>query len=163
MTPQAPNSISMSQINTEINLIPWNGNYWLNHEWVRTMAGKPAVNSQISFSDVRGKSWYVAMSVAGYGDRYRQSTNQTVTKTTTINPRVAVSNGRGPFTYAWSLQSGTQLLQLGNTTSATCTVSYTGKNVDITNYYQCVVTDTFNNSTVTVTGIEATIQIGPIL
>ena len=64
--PSPPASISMSQVNVELSL-PATTLITLNQANVRNLAGKPTSNSQISMSDLYGKSSFTAITATGPG------------------------------------------------------------------------------------------------
>lgn len=63
---------------------------------------------------------------------------------TSAGMTAVIVGGTGPFTYAWSWQSGGAGMTLSNTTSATVTINASGTNVARSGVIQCVVTDTGN-------------------
>jgi len=153
-------AISASQINVEMGVGANTGTSF-GSQAMRNLAQRPS--GSVSMSDFRGKASYVPVTLQGIGDSYRQTASQTTTKTTTITPYVIVSNGKGPFNYQWSWQgSPPGLLVLSDANSATCRVSFTGRNASLYGTLQCVVTDTYNNTTYTVTGVQVAFEIGAI-
>lgn len=154
MTLATSGTLSMSNINTEIGKYGTYANFWLSHADARQLAGVPS--GTISFSNFRGKSWYIPVS-AGGNNAFAGNYNSTSSGgTASAYPSVSPSGGTGSYTYSWSAPNGTGIASLSNTTSQTCTVSKSflkGQSGSFTVTLQCVVSD--GTSSVTVSNITA--------
>lgn len=77
----------------------------------------------------------------------------------TGSPTANVTNGVGPFTYAWSWLAGGTGITIGSATLATCTLSSTGAAAGTTRTgtLRCIVTDTGNGSLAITDSISVTI------
>lgn len=143
MTMQSSGAIFMSQINHEIGLIPDNGNIWMDHDWLRTLAGRPGSGTYIAFSDFYGKSWYIPMNVSATG--VYNSNQSPIAATFTANgyPSVNYTGGSGGVSYQWGFNSNPSGFAMANANSQSPTVSHSipraGFNGQCTVY--CILTD----------------------
>lgn len=78
----------------------------------------------------------------------------------TGSPTAVVANGVGPFTYAWSWQTGGTGITIGSATLATCSLSSTGAAAGTTRTgtLRCIVTDTGNGSLAITDTISVTVK-----
>jgi hypothetical protein len=152
--------IAMSQINHEIGYIPDNANIWMDHEWLRKLAGRPGSGTYIAFSDFLGKSWYIPMSAYGTGDS-RSGPTGSATFTSSCYPSVTVSGGSGGYSFSWSFQGSANGCSLSNAGNAQCTVSrqFGKAGGSVTVQMQCVITDNTGHQ-ITVYNIEVDMNYG---
>jgi hypothetical protein len=154
MTLQSSGIIRMSDINHEIGKIPDNGNIWMDHDWLRTLAGRPGSGTRISMSDFYGKSSYQPLQVTphdGNASGNNPSGLYSNQFTSSCSPSVTPAMGTGNYTYTWTITAGSGFT-LTNQNSQSCSIShlisrggYTG-----TCTLNCAVSDGVNTVNVTV-------------
>lgn len=74
------------------------------------------------------------------------------------NSTCTVTGGVGPFTYAWSITSGSGFSISGATTATVTATNPIGGPASATGTLQCIVTDTGTGATVTVSGVTVTLD-----
>lgn len=139
----ASGQISINQINLELGYAG-DRNIWLDHDQLRTLAGKAGSGTGISLDDFHNKSAYTPMTVTRIDDSSVYD-SAFAGGTATVRPSVSVTGGSGGYTYAWSIVSSSGYAPaLGNATSAQCQLTRTfGRNTtgNFVTTLQCIVTD----------------------
>jgi hypothetical protein len=162
MTMQGSGPIYMSQVNHEIGLIPDNGNIWMDHDWLRTLAGRPGSGTYIAFSDFYNKSWYIPMTAYGT-DGYSSGAAASTAFTAYCYPKVTPSRGSGGYTYQWAFEGSANGFTLGSPNGQQCQLSQrvTRGGIYISTTVRCTITDSTGHQ-ITVGGIVGTLDYGAV-
>lgn len=119
--PAYPNAISMSQVAAELGVSATGLS--LNASNVRSLAGK--ASGAISFSDLHGKSAFVALTGATVGPSTATGSGVQGIRcyTNSVSASPTPSNASGPITYAWEWVSGSTF-SVTSSSAASTTFSY---------------------------------------
>lgn len=150
MTPSSP-PITLGHVLDELRVTNPNRGYpiSLGDSDVRALAGKPS--GDISLGDLLGKSSQAPLTATGNNDYAYGQSSQTTSSYISCSPGVTVNGGAGQRSFAWSILSTTDTVELQYATSQYCTVRKSMpklSNGSVTTYLRCVVSDSTGSVTV---------------